>query len=214
METIRCNNCGWDNPENLSNCEKCKALLKKPNSPTGNKESFQNNLNPIAGTRVGMQPDKPFIDEPNEIPSSAEVSDTKNLECPSCGYPIRKGTKICPSCHANIELKKGRTVNPYDKEKEATCFLKPKARKGEQEIPKIKLIGNSIKLNRENLEQTNNTITSKIQAIVNFNEGKWYVEDKSEQKTTFKQVNGIVGLQKGDIILMGDRLFEFDCESE
>jgi hypothetical protein len=214
METIRCNNCGWDNPVNLTNCEKCKATLKVTNHLTGNKEPSQNNLNPMAGTRRGMQPDKPFIDEPNEIPCSTDVSDIKNLECPACGYPIRKGTKTCPSCHANIEFKKGRTVNPYNKEKEVTCFLKPKARKGEQEIPKIKLIGNSIILNRENLEQTNNTITSKIQAIVSFNEGKWYVEDKSEQKTTFKQVKGAVDLQKGDIILMGDRLFEFDCEQE
>lgn len=211
--TIKCNNCGWDNPDNMENCEKCKVPLKRTNYPTGNIKPSQNNLSPLAGTRVGMQPDKPFIDEPNEAPGNAEEpQDIENIECPACGYPIRKGTKICPSCHANIKIKKGMTVNPYDKVKEAKCFLKPKPRKGEDVLPKLKFSGNSIKLNRENLEPANMTITSKIQAIVSFKDGKWYVEDKSEQKTTFKQIKESMELNKGDIILMGDRLFEFYYE--
>ena len=64
-------------------------------------------------------------------------------------------------------------------------------------------------LNRDNTEQNNSSITSRQQAIVTRVDGHWYIEDRSEQKTTFVQAAKKVELHDGDIILLGNRLFEF-----
>jgi predicted component of type VI protein secretion system len=61
------------------------------------------------------------------------------------------------------------------------------------------------------LDPDNNTITSKTQAIFEFRDGGWYLTDKSEQQTTFIRASGTVKLEKGDVILMGNRKFIFDC---
>ena len=52
-------------------------------------------------------------------------------------------------------------------------------------------------------------LTSRQQAIVTRIDGRWYIEDKSEQKTTFVQAAKRIELHDGDIILLGNRLFEF-----
>ena len=63
---------------------------------------------------------------------------------------------------------------------------------------------------RSILDAENNTITSKTQAIFEFRDGEWYITDKSDQQTTFIRASGAVKLEKGDIILMGNRKFIFD----
>lgn len=49
--------------------------------------------------------------------------------------------------------------------------------------------GKSIILNRENTEVSNRTITSKEQAEIVFEDGHWYLLDRSELRTTFIQAN-------------------------
>ena len=42
------------------------------------------------------------------------------------------------------------------------------------------------------------------------NDGKdWYIENKSDQETTFIKVSRKTKLEPGDIIVLGNRLFEF-----
>jgi hypothetical protein len=65
-------------------------------------------------------------------------------------------------------------------------------------------------LNRANLDPDNMTITSKAQAEVRFEDGQWWLEDKSVLRTTFIQVNKKIRISKGDIIVMGNRRFLFD----
>ena len=69
--------------------------------------------------------------------------------------------------------------------------------------------GQQIVLNRSNTDPNNHTITSKQQAILSFENGKWYIEDKSAHKSTFIQVNGKMSLNDGDVVLMGNRMFIF-----
>jgi len=70
--------------------------------------------------------------------------------------------------------------------------------------------GDSVPLNRDNLEPDNFTITSQVQAEMKFVDGEWYIENKSRLKTTFIQVLTPVKLHKGDIIIMGNKRFLFE----
>lgn len=45
--------------------------------------------------------------------------------------------------------------------------------------------------------------------MVSQENGHWYIEDASDQKTTFVQAARKTELHDGDIILLGNRLFEF-----
>ena len=64
-------------------------------------------------------------------------------------------------------------------------------------------------LNRQNTDPENSSITSCQQAIMSFEDGKWYIEDRSSFKTTFIRVTKKTELQEGDIIVLGDRAFKF-----
>jgi hypothetical protein len=70
--------------------------------------------------------------------------------------------------------------------------------------------GKSVSLNRDNIDDNNNTITSKLQAMLRFEEGNWIIENHSQLKTTFIQLVKPKKIQKGDIIIFGNRRFLFD----
>jgi hypothetical protein len=72
--------------------------------------------------------------------------------------------------------------------------------------------GNSIILNRENTEMSNRTITSKEQAEIVFDDGHWYLLDRSMLQTTYIQVNRKIEIIPDDIIVLGDRRFKFECD--
>ena len=107
--------------------------------------------------------------------------------CPICGTPIiRKPTE--PQCSLTIIPDEDETVedgvNNYE--------------------------GSSIILKRDNTENSNRTITSKEQAILNCEDGKWYIENRSELCSTYLEANRRLELFDGDIIMLGDRRFKFN----
>lgn len=67
----------------------------------------------------------------------------------------------------------------------------------------------SVVLNRQNTEPDNNSITSKQQALISYEDGKWYIEDKSSFHTTFIRVTKKTMLEDGDILVLGNREFKF-----
>ena len=69
--------------------------------------------------------------------------------------------------------------------------------------------GQEVKLNRSNTESSNNTITSKTQAVVKFDGEHWTIEDHSALQTTYVRAGRPMELHDGDIILLGDRQFVF-----
>lgn len=104
------------------------------------------------------------------------------------------------------------TINPYmmNVASDPSFLLKPIKRVDERhELEELEFEGSEVVLNRNNTESNNPSITSRQQAIVTNKDGHWYIEDKSEQKTTFVQASGPIELHDGDIILLGNRLFEF-----
>lgn len=104
------------------------------------------------------------------------------------------------------------TINPYmmGMNMEPTFVLKPIKRMNERNEPEeMEYEGKEIFLNRANTEPNNPSITSRQQAVVTRIDGNWYIEDKSDMKTTFVQASRRIELHDGDIILLGNRLFEF-----
>ena len=72
--------------------------------------------------------------------------------------------------------------------------------------------GASVILTRENTEPNNRTITSKEQAELICEDGKWFVLNKSELGSTYLEANRKLEIQQGDIIVLGDRRFKFEVE--
>uniref|UniRef100_UPI0025B5AC54 FHA domain-containing protein n=1 Tax=Bacteroides acidifaciens TaxID=85831 RepID=UPI0025B5AC54 len=90
------------------------------------------------------------------------------------------------------------------------CTLRPIAWEGEEvNYNPITYSGDTIILNRSNTDANNNSFTSREQAILTCEEGEWYIENRSDLRTTFIRVNGKIKLNSGDIIVLGNREFEF-----
>lgn len=156
-------------------------------------------------------------------------------KCPNCNYPLKpEGQKSSygdhnhdhndghsdslrrPTRHNNSNAnmgKMGGTVNPWmmnNMELDPSFVLKPIKRMNERkEFEELVYDGREVVLNRDNTESNNSSITSHEQAIVTRVDGRWFIEDRSEQKTTFVQASGKIELHEGDIILLGNRMFEF-----
>ena len=201
---MRCNNCGWNNPETNSKCEKCGATLSA--SRQFHQADVSENLK------------KTIVD------AEAFGKPVTENTCPKCGYPMREGTTVCPQCGYGapgnvgqqpvVHFQKQETVNPYvNLNAVHSCTLTPIARADESNVPAPQsYTGESIELNRENTDNGNMTITSKVQAQLRFENGNWYIEDKSSQKTTFVLAKEKVALKDGDVILLGNRQFVFKAE--
>jgi hypothetical protein len=94
------------------------------------------------------------------------------------------------------------------------CSLKPVARENENsaQLQKREFEASKVILNRQNTDPENYSITSQQQAVLTFENGKWYIEDRSAYKTTYIRVTKKTELQDGDIVAMGDREFEFSTK--
>lgn len=104
------------------------------------------------------------------------------------------------------------TINPYmmNYAAEPTFVLTPVRRMNERgDLESIEYEGNEVTLSRGNTEERNPTISSSQQALVTRVDGHWGIEDKSGQRTTFVQAAQRIQLHEGDLILLGNRLFEF-----
>jgi hypothetical protein len=106
------------------------------------------------------------------------------------------------------------TIDPYRAGQSTVFSLKPIARVREVVAPQQPIVfntGDKVALNRDNVDPGNATITSQVQATVVLIDGKWHLVNNSTQQTSFVLAKEPIPLQKGDIILLGDRKFEFDC---
>ena len=150
-------------------------------------------------------------------------------KCPNCKFQISGSDQSSYSSDAEPKKKnntarrptridlgnggyRGGTVNPYmmNLELDPSFILNPIKRTNERhELEELEFEGKNVLLNRDNTEVGNQSITSREQAIITNVDGHWYIEDKSEQKTTFVQAANRIELNDGDLILLGNRLFEF-----
>jgi hypothetical protein len=82
----------------------------------------------------------------------------------------------------------------------------------ESEGKPIPIPDKGIVLDRELLDPANNSISRNGHARLTLVNGEWWLENQSPARTTYVQVGDRVRLKKGDVILLGDRLFRFEAE--
>lgn len=133
---------------------------------------------------------------------------SKSNLCPKCGTELIPNARFCPQCGQTLKM---GTVGAWDNPQyDEFCTLRPIAwTKEEVQYNPITYSGQVIVLNRENTDPNNQTITSKEQAVLTHENGVWYIEDHSERKSTMIRISKKTKLEPGDIIALGNRLFEF-----
>jgi predicted Zn-ribbon and HTH transcriptional regulator len=228
---MRCNNCGWENQSENSRCDKCKTPL----TPTFNQRGGQDVPSPE--NNILRKTVREGFENVNSLKKT--IRETDNIEvdkagevvvCENCSYPVRSDDKSCPNCGHETGIKSqptkpvaGGTIDPWsmteDEEEEGeetkknACSLLLIAHNNETaESQPVLYSGNEIILNRDNTEKDNYTITSKEQAALTYENGKWFIEDKSAMQTTFLYVDKKKEIQSGDIIVLGNRRFIFNNE--
>lgn len=220
---MRCQFCGWDNPEGKDHCEKCNKPLEGTRSADSNAKAQMIQIdgltyassNPKATMRENMMQAGQAVGQAAAVCPECGFT-LRNGECANCGY-VSEGKQ--PSAQAVAEPSRPtsrfdarKTMRPQRKgEKEQKFTLTPISEEtGQPEGGPIAYEGNEIMLNRDNTDPKNPTITSRQQAMVSFKDGKWNIEDKSEYQTTFVQASSQIELKSGSLILLGNQLYRFD----
>lgn len=233
---MRCKNCGWENPNSATVCEKC-------NLPLDSSFAEQSYASPIS---TGRDLKKTVLEsDVFANPMGGSANQEVPTVCPKCGYPLRPGSTSCPNCNFQIQVSQpalksqptvldavsvassassissinqhkrpvySETVNPYLETVEVTpsFTLSPVSRINEKKhLEPISFEGESVMLNRDNTETDNTTISSASQATITCVDDKWFIKDSSGQGTTFVKALNEIEIKDGDVILLGNRLFEF-----
>lgn len=214
MAENTCGNCGTSNDSNALRCKQCNA--------------------PLQGSIIG-EPITPSGDAPtpsNEKEQAYADSDD-TVPCPKCAYPNIPQAKLCVACGSKIaggvhqtlpftpshspeqQSAGSKTINPWQQGQPAGFCLQPVTSKEESPLTPRIFNGSRVALTRDLLEEDNRTITSQVQAIIEYKNGRWWLMDRSAQHTTFLLVpHSGVPLNAGDKILMGNRVFEFKPDAE
>lgn len=134
----------------------------------------------------------------------------KDKLCPKCGAVVAADARFCPTC--GQQFRNSGTVNAWDNPQGGDfCSLRPIPWSRENaQYNAISYSGERIVLNRANTDPNNQTITSHEQAVLTYDGRDWYIEDMSEQHSTMLRISKRTKLQSGDIIALGNRLFEFN----
>lgn len=220
---MRCQFCGWDNPQGKETCEKCNKLLmiNEPEQQSNANQSASNNHERPTNRQVNesFNPKK-TLRESDLNASKTTGSASVDNKCPECGFDMEDG--VCANCGYSVGIPKTgdsekvsdfrKTVRPQRKgDKEGKFTLTPISEEtGHPEGETLSFEGNEISLNRNNTDPKNSTITSLEQAKICFKDGKWGIVDSSEYQTTFVQAFQSIELKSGNLILLGNQLYRFD----
>ena len=231
---MRCTNCGWDNPSDQVKCIKCNSNLVE--AVSGQKAAVEPSIekNDLKGTIKGGIANAEPLDKKNVAGTikggssdaapwgQADKSNTHEdsaktrvmINCNNCGYPVAHGADKCPKCGTAIEVSAGedvikKTINPYSKSKTNICYLNLLPRENEKEVKKIEFEGNYFDISRANIEPENESISRNVHAHFEFRDGDWYISNPDD-KVTFVKVTSETKINAGDIILLGDRMVQFE----
>ena len=229
---MRCENCGWENPQGSRKCEKCNSPLINYN---------QTIIDP--GRHAAPFP-------PTPAPSPAPVPQ-ENKSCERCGYPLSAVNTFCPNCGFSVAPKPSAPKDVEDLKKTVRAIpeaLKATVREIPQEliedtpvqpqpqplpqpqpvveVPSFRLVpmdnfdgrtpqalsfsGNSISLAGKDVVDGDSSIPSDLQAVFECEDGVWSVVDNGQNKAVYVCAAHKLQLSKGDIVVIGNRRFIFE----
>lgn len=225
---MRCKNCGWENEPNALRCVKCNAPLQGSMVDDGMRSVSPESAELLKSTLR----ESSFSDA--LYGRGGRADKMTNCPNPHCGYPVSVGMKVCPVCHTpigrpdspdgnsgnggpadrpsgNASTPKADTINPWaNPTNDSFCTLQRIPWEDEMtNYTPVSYSGKIIALTRANTDANNNTITSKIQAVLTLENGEWFIENKSELQTTLLRVDRKMKLEDGDVIVLGNRMFKF-----
>jgi len=171
--------------------------------------------------------------EPSSV--GGNLPESNSNACSQCGYPVSSSAEECPVCHAQLNASRnnqarmddnnnrrsrqnrmgrpaGGTINPWatPSSGESFCTLRIIPWQNEKvAYEPVSYSGESIMLNRSNTDSNNNSITSREQAVMTHENGEWFIENRSDLQTTLIRVDRRLKLEDGDVIVLGNRMFEF-----
>lgn len=185
---------------------------------------------PIVGdycARCGYPGQEPMTNQPVSPKTNKDISEllARGNKCSKCGEQVPSNFRFCPQCGAPIER---GTINPFDDSRQTRPEEKPDV--AEQPKPRFTLTliiknadpetvetreyeGDTVILKRDNTDPDNRTITTKEQAVLNFEDGQWVIENRNEFGSTLVTANRKIALQAGDVIMLGNRRFRFETVS-
>ncbi len=196
----KCPKCGYPLRQGVTKCPHCQYSIKSPTNPIK-----------IEETTV----EKPEDRQPINVPKKNILEMLKKPKPISPAVPKPKNNTQEPAPESEVaQPRHGGTINFWADMQSFTpvsqCKLIPIKRQGERvDFSPKEYEGDTVKLNRANTEPANMSITSKTQAELVYEDGKWSIIDRSDLHTTFVLATRKTPLQDGDIILLGNRLFEF-----
>lgn len=230
-DDLHCPKCGYPLADHYSSCPNCgfdfngedeeEPIKEEPkpkpssnkNSSTSKKKKKNEELVP-AGT-VGLSAIQKEKSDENDV----------IYTCEECGAEISAAFSFCPKCGAKIRPRTLQGIHHHKKKVKEVPEEAPAPTvimsfnltiiPEDDEViePEINHFeGAETILNRGNTEPDNRTITSKEQAVVIYEDGKWYIENRSEHNPTLILANRKMEIQTGDIIMLGDRRFRFESE--
>lgn len=163
---------------------------------------------PNCGTPINKK--RSGEEERKKCVNCGEMNPAQAIYCNRCGKPLDVDANAKPM--NNVTGGRMGTVNPWMQPNSGTfCTLRPIAWEGENvQYQPLSFSGSSIILNRANTDPNNQSITSHVQAELSFEDGEWYIIDKSVMHTTYVMASRKMKLKKGDTIILGNRLFEFN----
>lgn len=231
---MRCKNCGWPNEDGVSRCVKCNAPLQGSMIDSNRQQSVSSSTDePLNATLREPSSAGGFApmdaNDTNSCPQCGYPIGAGMNECPIChaamksqgqsgnmpsnngGYSPNRNVVGGNANRGNGFSSKGGTINPWATPTEDSfCTLRRINWQNEHVCYEpVSYSGQTIVLNRSNTDTNNNSITSKEQAIISHENGEWYIENKSELQTTLIRVDRKLKLEDGDVIVLGNRMFEF-----
>ena len=121
---MRCNNCGWNNADDVTHCVKCNSpLAAGGGSRQGTVAGRQDELQEAPGRAAASGLAAPGVAETRRdhsgsaetlrgAPAGGDVGDLSKelITCPACHYPASSKVETCPMCGA--ALRSGTVLRP------------------------------------------------------------------------------------------------------
>jgi hypothetical protein len=219
---MRCDNCGWNNPEGLEKCQKCNQTLQ----PAIEQPAF------VPETKVSPLPANDMSYKATTIDAgkfaNSNVKENKTIECPKCSYPLATDTDICPNCGTNcnqnqetnvmnsrVDMKK--TVLEFDIDAHTYSGLH-NTRYTDKLTPLDNFDGSfkHIELDKAEVsvgknELNGDRISNDVQTLFTNRDGKWFIRNSEDAPMmTFVSASHEIELRKGDIVVIGNVRYIFE----